>query len=114
MTKRKQVSIVDAIKNPKLFGLRFKKLGSRAGDLGNLTMGLRTLQSGHTLKLIGSCLSKWMTSNESVGHLGQLRLKCQCSPLRRNSIDHVPGKNSLVGRAEHSLGSREIASQKNA
>ena len=116
MTKRKQVSIVDAIKNPKLFGLlpSFKKLDSWADDLGNLTMGLSTVQSGNTLKLIGSCLSKLITSNESVGNIGQLRLKCQCSPLRRNSIDHVPGKNSLVGRAEHSLGSREIASQKNA
>ena len=114
MTKRKQVSIVDAIKNPKLFDLCFKKLDSWADDLGNLTMGLSTVQSGHTLKLIGSCLSKLITSNESVGHIGQLRLKCQCSPLRRNSIDHAPGKNSSVGRAEHSLGSREIASQKNA
>jgi hypothetical protein len=114
MTQRKQVSIVDAIKNPKFFGLRFKKLDSWPDDLENLTIGLSTVQSGHTMKLIGSCLSKLMTSNESVGHLGQLRLKCQCSPLRRNSIVHAPGKNSLVGRAKHSLGSREIASRKNA
>ena len=107
MTKRRQVSIVDAIKNPSLLP-RFKKLD----DLGNQTMGLSTVQSGHTLKLTGSCLSKLITSNESVGHLGQLRLKCQCSPLRRNSIGHAPGKNSLVERAKHSLGSTEIASKK--
>jgi hypothetical protein len=67
---------------------RFVGRGNRAGDSGNLTGEFSTVHAGHTLKLTGG-LSMWrilIKAPVSFGQLGHLALKCQCSPLNRNSI----------------------------
>jgi hypothetical protein len=70
---------------------RFVGRTNRADDSGNRTVGLSAWHSGHILKLTGG-LSKWIMFEKapmSFGQLRHLRLKCQCSPLNRNSIPKV-------------------------